>query len=134
MAATMTGWVDGKTIVLDWTSHTDGAVALGVASSISAYSNLTSADKASVIGRIVGVETIPGQNGDKSTSLPTNLYDLTLLDAYGADVIAGAGANRSGTVAEKVVTTTPIPVRGELTVTIAAAGSGKKGRIILTFE
>ncbi len=71
--------------------------------------------------------------GDLTTTLPTALYDITLLDAYNYDVADGNLANRSGTAAETVVFDSPVPIDSELTLTIAAAGDAKTGRMILHF-
>jgi hypothetical protein len=47
-------------------------------------------------GRLLALETIPG------LTQPTSLYDITIVDALGLDVLQGVGANRSSSVAEKV--------------------------------
>ena len=102
----------------DWVSHTDETVSgVGVSPKLSGY--------------IVDIETIPGLNGDKTTDCPTTLYDITLDDSYGYDLAGGALANRSASVAEKVVPSQPIPIDSEITISISAAGNAKRGRIIL---
>jgi len=47
-------------------------------------------------GRLLALETNPG------TPAPTTLYDVTLVDADGHDVLEGVGANRHTTNTEKV--------------------------------
>ena len=61
-------------------------------------------------GWIIGVETNPG------AVAPTTLYDLTLVDTDDADVMAGALADRSATVTERVISPQPY-VRGPVTIT-----------------
>jgi hypothetical protein len=61
-------------------------------------------------GWIISVKTMPG------TPAPTALWDLTLVDADGIDVMAGALADRSATVPQKVVSPQQY-VRGPVTIT-----------------
>ncbi len=112
-----------KAYVLDWTSHTDGVISNSITDLIGL-----------VGGRVIAWETVPGLNGDLATDLPTNLYDLTIDDAYGADVAAGALADRSGTVGERVNPAVAIPVWGALTLTGAAAGNALSGRFIIVID
>lgn len=71
---------------------------------------------------------------------PTDNYDLTLLDAYGIDVLGGEGADRdtanseqslpalkSGTYGDRIIDTA-------LTFTIANAGDTKQGAAIFYFR
>jgi len=122
-------------ITLDWLSTDLGVVSIAifatyntaVAAGTSRYPNVSA-----IKGRISKVETIPGTLGVPATNPPTNLYDITLLDAYGYDVMDGTLADRSATVAEVVVFDSPINVNGELTLTIANAGNANNGRMIIT--
>lgn len=96
-----------------WTSDAGGAVS-GNTISVQA-------------GRLRQVKFIPD-----GTTAPTDLYDVTLLDADGADVLVGNGANQSATVAAWYLPANPIFIdAGDLTPTIANAGNAKKGTIIL---
>ena len=112
-----------KAYVLDWTSHTDGTVSNSI-------TDLTGG----LGGRVVALETVPGLLGDLTTDLPDNLYDLTIDDEYGADVAAGALANRSGTVGERVNPAVGIPIWAPLTLTGAACGDTKSGRLIIVVD
>lgn len=112
-----------KAYVLDWISHTDGTISNSITDLIGL-----------VGGRVIAWETVPGLLGDLATDLPTNAYDLTIDDAYGADVAAGALANRSGTVGERVNPAVAIPVWGALTLTGAACGDTKSGRLIIVID
>lgn len=47
-------------------------------------------------GTLRALATAPG------STQPTALYDITIVDQYGHDVLEGVGANRSATVSEKV--------------------------------
>jgi hypothetical protein len=69
------------------------------------------------------METVPGANGDRLTYCPFGTYAITLLDQYGSDLLDGAGAARSITVAESTVYSTPVPIDGEVTFAIASTAS-----------
>lgn len=145
MAATLAVKVEGNPymdgtgrfkIIGDWVSHTDGTVALGIASTYATskpFGDFGPLPK-KILGILKSVETIPGYLGAPATNPPTDQYDITLLDNYSFDVAGGNLANRSNTAAEKVYPTSDIIVDSDLTLTIANAGSGLKGRIILEFE
>lgn len=130
MAATLTATTSRKPkgifeIILDWVSHTDGAVALDIATALGWTAN------SPIVGRLHWVETIPGLNGDKATECPDPNYAITLVDSYGLDVMDSVLLNRSASAAERVMAVYPMPLADKLTLTIASAGSGKKGRLIL---
>ena len=124
-------------LILNWTSATGGAVSLGIVSTYVAQLASKSANPITplkVQGKLRSVETVPGANGDKATNLPSS-YGLTILDAYGYDILAGFGAARSATLAEKILPlSSTVIIDSELTLTIANAGDGKQGRIIMEFE
>lgn len=129
------GQRDQARTIIDWISHTDGVVALGVKSTKNAAEVALGGTRLSlskIKGVLKSIQTAPGLNGDLATSLPT-AYDLTLLDGYGLDIAEGKLMNRSAAVAEEVVFDKPIDA-SELTVTIANAGNGLKGRIIITLD
>ena len=48
-----------------------------------------------ISGKLLALETDPG------ATAPTNLYDITVTDAEGYDVLEGVGANRSSANTEK---------------------------------
>lgn len=77
-----------------------------------------------------------------ATDAPSNLYDVTIEDANALDVLAGQGANLSGTVASNV--TPGVPIKDGTTTSVAGmfiddvlelkvtnAGDSKKGKVIL---
>ena len=74
--------------------------------------------------------TKPGTGGDA----PTDLYDVTLMyTAMNIDILAGEGADRSGTVTDAPINTYGVkPIPGVLTFTVASAGDTKKGSALLT--
>ena len=89
-------------------------------------------------GILVGVAFVPGSGG----SQPTNLYDVTLTDDNGVDILSGQGANLSNATATRVCpgvpfkdgTTTgtaPIPLDDTLDLVVAAAGNAKSGTVVL---
>ena len=74
-----------KVITLDWLSHSDGTIS-GTATK-------------KINGEIVKIVFDPDAGG----TLPSDAYDLTLLDDNGLDVLAGQGANLSQTNTTAVV-------------------------------
>jgi len=67
---------------------------------------------------------------------PTDNYDVTLIDEYGADVLATTGTNRDTTNSETVYpnvsgATIPAFSVGDVTFTVANAGSAKSGVAVL---
>lgn len=83
-------------------------------------------------GFIEMVKFVPGSGG----SQPTDLYDVTVLDADGVDVIRGAGANLSNAAASAATPITSVALRyfveaGALTLTVTNAGNAKSGTVIL---
>lgn len=79
-----------------------------------------------VQGLIQRVVTVPG------SPAPTDLYDIVLNDANGADVMNGALANRSTSAVENInVAGQGIRVSDFLTMVIANAGNAKRGSLIL---
>lgn len=110
-----------KKLALDWTSSVGGAV--------------QEIPSRTVSGEILRVVFVPGAGGVQ----PSDLYDVTLLDADGLDVLAATGANRSNAnksqacplIGDGTTTDKPIAVDGPLTLTIANAGDAKQGRVAL---
>lgn len=125
-------------IVLDWVSSGTGTVSLPIAATlaaaVAARGGLGGPRPSKVRGKLRAIEAAPGLYGDLTTATPTDQYDITILDPYSADVLDGVGANQSSSVAASVVSSDPIPVDSELTLTIANAGDTKKGRIILYLD
>lgn len=87
-------------------------------------------------GNIRQVKFFPDAGGTQ----PTDLYDMTVLDADGFDVLAGIGANLSNATPKVGVplfgngTTSMHPffhAGGNLTPTVAAAGAAKGGTLVL---
>lgn len=120
----------GYKVIIDWLCTAGGAVLESTLAGVLDDEDV--GDKFS--GIFTSFETAPGLNGDLATTLPTTLYDITITDEYGADVMAGGGANRSASVGERVAIAVPYRIDSELVLTIAAAGNAKTGRIILWFE
>ncbi len=69
--------------------------------------------------RLEAMETNPG------STAPQAVYDITLVDDAGFDLLGGAGLNRSATDTERVIPILStgvygsVPVNGDTTVTIA---------------
>ena len=81
-------------------------------------------------GYVYMVVTDPGTG-----TAPTALYDITLSDSDGADVVEGNLADRSATVTEQVSTYiggVPMArfVKGSLSVVVSNAGNAGEGEII----
>lgn len=75
-----------------------------------------------ISGRLLALETNPG------TTAPTALYDVTLEDGEGHDVLQGVGANRSASATEKAAivfsgTSVPPPVAMVDTLTFKVANN-----------
>ena len=133
-------FLDGRAparIILDWLATDGGAVSLRVCSTLStanlslAGGNMAAIQPSKIRGILEKIETVPGLLGDLTTTLPTALYDITLLDAYGNDVADTTLMNRSGTVAEVVLYSHKYIMDTDLTLTIANAGNATTGRIII---
>jgi hypothetical protein len=84
-----------------------------------------------ITGKIKKVQTAPGNNGDLTTYLPTDQYDLTLTDEYGYEVTASGIGNRSGTISESIVPVSDIVVDSELILTGSNCGNNGKFRVTI---
>lgn len=83
-------------------------------------------------GELVQVRFTPNTDANQ----PSAAYDVTILDAQGIDILAGAGANLSS-----AASTVHVPVvstyfrrtleAGAITPTVSAAGNAKQGTIVL---
>lgn len=81
---------------------------------------------------IVQVGYVPDGGGTQ----PTDLYDVTMTDANGVDVLGGTGADLSNAAAKVAVPAVSTYFRrtleaGNLTPVVAAAGNAKGGTIVL---
>jgi hypothetical protein len=90
-----------------------------------------------VTGKIQRVVFVPS-----ASAVPTTLYDVTMTDENGIDVLAGHGANLSETTASSVCPGTALKdgttvgvvqtvVDGILTLNVTNAGASKAGQVIL---
>lgn len=109
--------------VFEWTSDGSG--------------NATLASGVAISGAIARVVFIPS-----ASAAPTNLYDLTLTDADGVDVLSGQGANLSDTAASSVCPGIPLKdgtttstilviVNSVLTLNVSNAGASKSGKVVV---
>ena len=119
-----TGTGSIKKLTFSWTSSAGG-------SATQAFTGIN--------GRIVRVVTDPD-----GTDVPTTLYDITLVDDEGFDVLVTLGANRSATVTEAIApgiiltngaSTSVVPqaIAGTLTLNVTNAGNAKKGVVAVYF-
>ena len=108
----------------------------GVSFSVAAIWRADAATLACVSGTILGVTFKPG------SPTPSANYDVVLNDQLGSDVLAGQGANRSASAAERVCpgqafldgTTTsvaPISVNDVLSLSVTNAGDSKAGSLAI---
>ena len=81
-------------------------------------------------GRVISLVTIPGTAGDA----PTDLYDITITDTEGYDVMQAAGANRSTSATQSAVPTAASVAFGTLTLNVTNAGNAKSGVAILYID
>ena len=126
--------IDTAKIILDWSSAAAGTVSLDICSTFATAQAVYSGGRVApkkMKGYLRSIETAPGLSGNLTDNLPTANYDITLLDSYSYDVAGGNLNDRSGTAAESVVPSSPIFIDDEITLTIANAGDGTKGRIIM---
>jgi len=110
-----------RTVTLAWTSDAAGAV----------NGTLTKM----VSGEVLRVVYVPGSGGTQ----PTDLYDLTLEDANGVDVLAGKGANLSNVnktqicplIGDGTTTNQRNAVDGTLELKVTNAGNAKTGTVVV---
>ncbi|MEO8483332.1 MAG: hypothetical protein ABI634_14055 [Acidobacteriota bacterium] len=105
-------------ISIAWTSTAGGAVS----------GNAFATKRA----RIRQVKFVPGAGGTQ----PTDLYDVTLVDANGVDLLFGAGADLSNATS-KIARLDPmvlIEPSGTVDLVVANAGSAKTGTVLLWVE
>ena len=99
--------------------------------------NATLPSRLAVSGEIQRVVFVPS-----ATAAPTSLYDVTLTDADGIDVLAGQGANLSASAASSVCPGVPLRdgttvsvstgvVDSVLTLNVSNAGASKAGKVIV---
>jgi len=102
-----------KKVAFAWLSSAGGAADGG-----------TSLPYTGVLERLV---TIPD-----GTDVPTAAYDVTVVDEDGADVLMGAGANRSASAIEQVLASSLGVVANDvLTLHVTNAGAATRGTVIL---
>ncbi|NVM21301.1 MAG: hypothetical protein HWN68_05930 [Desulfobacterales bacterium] len=100
-----------KKIKFDWTSGDGAEDGTASGQTTHAYS-----------GKILGLATDPG------SPAPTALYDITVTDEDGMDVLMGGGVDRSATVTEYVLSSSLGAVANDkLTINVSAAGTNTKG-------
>ncbi len=128
--------VGGCILTLDWTSDSSsGDLDLSI---VDAYNTAVLAGDVhlpfvtKIHGKIISVETIPGEEGDPAETPPSADYDIKLKDAYSYDLAGANLQDLSNTDAEMWIPTTPVPVSSDITLFIENAGNSKKGRIIIT--
>lgn len=106
-------------ITVTWTAHTDGTVT-------------SEAIDVQPEGYVFMVVTNPG------ATAPTTLYDITLTDSDGVDIMGGTLANRSATLSEQAVPAVsaglygPRYVAGDLTLNISGnAVNAATGTVVI---
>lgn len=115
-----------KFVRFDWTS------ASNVASDVTT---------SKISGDICKVQFIPGT----SSNQPTDLYDVTVTDENGFDVLSGQGANLSNSANSEVIpgvplkdgTTTSVGLRSiddKLTLNVTNAGNAKTGSVVIFYR
>lgn len=108
---TWSGTRTARRVVIAWTSDAAG------------NANPASADLL-LSGTISEIVT------DPSATAPTDNYDITLMDEYGTDALAGAGANRDTSNSERAAVTGGV-VQGLYAPTITNAGDTKSGTLVI---
>jgi hypothetical protein len=84
-----------------------------------------------VVGYLMRMTTVPDGGG----TAPTALYDITLKDEDGLDILNGLGADRSATATEHKTNIDGLlfTAATTLTLAVAAAGNSKGGTVYLYF-
>jgi len=102
----------------------------GTAAAPAGLGTVTSATTAILNGVIESVTQIPGG------TTPTTLYDVTITDANGVDVLCGLGANLSSAVTTYKTKADGLGavVNSALTLNVSNAGSAKTGTTIITLR
>ncbi len=119
-------------ITVDWISDGDGDATGNLAALFSAAKADYEPTLTAIKGLVRSTQTIPCEEGDLTTDLPSDEYDLTITDAYGEDILNSAGADRSGTASQVILQgTLNRLIDSELAIAISNAGDSKKGRIII---
>lgn len=102
-----------KVVKFAWTSSAGGAA--------------DATTTGSYCGKLEHFVTVPD-----AVDAPTTLYDIVVTDADSVDVLAGAGANRSATVTEQVLSASLSAVcYSTLTLAVTNAGNAKKGTVYI---
>ena len=83
-----------------------------------------------ITGTLLRVITIP----DSDTTQPDNLYDITLLESNGFDLLGAAGANRSESNTEALVIARFPFVQERLRMQGSAMGNSNGGTIEIIYE
>ena len=108
-------------ITINWTSDSTGAV--------SAVLARASGTQIKFAHTLLQVAFKPGTTPNQ----PTDLYDVTLTNAAGVDVLGGLGANLSNANAKQETPITsngfPFVLAGPLTLNVTNAGNAKSGSI-----
>lgn len=80
-------------------------------------------------GVVFKVVTVPDGGG----TAPTALYDITITDEDGVDVLCGLGADRSATATEYKSSSDGLGacVDSKLTLNVSNAGNAKGGKVFL---
>ena len=106
-----------KKVVFSWVAGTGGEAGTVTKQTLKDYN-----------GAIERLVTVPGG----APNAPTTLYDVTVTDEDGNDVLMGTGVDRSATATEQVLGgSLGVVANGKLTLNIANAGSGKAGQVFV---
>lgn len=100
-------------VTFDWVADVDGDC---------------SSESIDIYGHITNIITVP--DGDNA---PTADYDLSLIDSDQADILGGAGANRSATATERAIVTGGY-VAGSCSLKIENAGNGGAGTVRIIYQ
>ena len=97
-----------------------------------ASGDVTEESASTINGQISRVVTNPD-----NTDTPTTLWDLTLKDEDGVDILGGDGGDRDSAdskASEQVSPCPPCPaIRSKLTFTVANGGNAKKGVVVVYY-
>ncbi|MBI4499456.1 MAG: hypothetical protein HY689_16330 [Chloroflexi bacterium] len=104
-----------RKVTLEWTSDASG--------------NADATTTKAFTGEVVRAVQLPDSGGTQ----PTDLYDVTVTDSDGADVLHGLGANLSNAATTQKAQKDGLGAvaASKLTLNVSNAGSGKGGKAIV---
>jgi len=84
--------------------------------------------------KINKVQVLPGTEGVAATNPPLDLFDVTITDEFGEDIMAGELIDCSNAAATSRYAVDEVNILGTLTINISGAGATNDGLINVYLE